>query len=326
MIHEQGGIEKTMSQISSEYKICAVIVTYKRQRFLGRLFDSLLQMDDALWGVVLVDNENSDVTRKMAEDFQIEIQKNGSDCHVDYYPQSDNVGGSGGFSRGISRAYSSGANWLWVMDDDVEVVRGAISNVKPLFEKYGAIMGDRLDIGGKTVLQPYWLNSYFGIANPFRRDPFRHANNKIVKTNILCFEGSFISRQVISAIGTSDPRFFIYWDDVCYGYRASKVADVVRVNVPVVRRTRDTNKLSFGDFSVDEISNLKRYYMIRNRGLLAEHMSLVDDFHPIAFNLGSCYVFFKEILRMLLTNSFSIEALRELNRGWNEMRQIQKNI
>lgn len=33
----------------------------------------------------------------------------------------ENTGGAGGFSAGVERAFELGAEWFWVMDDDVAV-------------------------------------------------------------------------------------------------------------------------------------------------------------------------------------------------------------
>ena len=50
-------------------KLAIVIVTYKRQKLLATLFDSLKALTVAPWRIVVVDNEHSETTKSMVEDF-----------------------------------------------------------------------------------------------------------------------------------------------------------------------------------------------------------------------------------------------------------------
>ncbi len=54
----------------------------------------------------------------------------------------------------------------------------------------------------------------------------------------LCFEGGLFNRRVLRK-SSAGPRFFIYWDDTMYGYRASKVTNPIVVPDVILRRTRE---------------------------------------------------------------------------------------
>ena len=44
----------------------------------------------------------------------------GRHANVDYVRSEANLGGAGGFSLAILKAVASGADWIWMMDDDAE--------------------------------------------------------------------------------------------------------------------------------------------------------------------------------------------------------------
>ena len=109
-----------------------VIVTFKRQDLLAGLLDSILELTVAPWRVVVVDNENSPRTAEMVHAFGERADERwgttgddpdaeGGVSRVVYDPMETNTGGSGGFSEGVRRAFELGAEWFWVMDDDVAV-------------------------------------------------------------------------------------------------------------------------------------------------------------------------------------------------------------
>ena len=46
-------------------KVAIVVVTFKRQELLRKLFDSILESTVAPWRLVVVDNENSQLTNEI---------------------------------------------------------------------------------------------------------------------------------------------------------------------------------------------------------------------------------------------------------------------
>lgn len=91
---------------------------------------------------MIVDNENSRETEAMCAAFNERLaalwgidteqpDAQGGTDRVIYAPQLENGGGAGGFSAGTKCAYDLGAQWFWVMDDDVLVIPGRASSVLP---------------------------------------------------------------------------------------------------------------------------------------------------------------------------------------------------
>ncbi len=212
-------------------KLAIVVVTYKRQELLANLFDSMTELTATPWRIVIVDNENSRETEAMCTAFNERLANlwgidteqpdaQGGTDRVIYAPQLENGGGAGGFSAGTKCAYDLGAQWFWVMDDDVLVIPEGIERLAKWTDRYDVIQGSRLDFDGGAFFWQYQLILSLGIPNPVAKWDLGPEGYRAM--NQLCFEGGMFSRRVVDKIGLPDARFFIYGDDACYGYVASQ--------------------------------------------------------------------------------------------------------
>ena len=93
------------------------IVTYNRSGLLTRLLESIIVMDPKPGHVVIIDNASVDDTTELVESFRDRLG-----TELVYQRLETNTGGSGGFSEGMRVAYELGSTWMWLMDDDVEVL------------------------------------------------------------------------------------------------------------------------------------------------------------------------------------------------------------
>ena len=211
-------------------KLAIVVVTYKRQELLANLFDSMTELTATPWRIVIVDNENSRETEAMCTAFNERLANlwgidteqpdaQGGTDRVIYAPQLENGGGAGGFSAGTKCAYDLGAQWFWVMDDDVLVIPEGIERLAKWTDRYDVIQGSRLDFDGGAFFWQYQLILSLGIPNPIAKWDLGPEGYRAM--NQLCFEGGMFSRRVVDKIGLPDARFFIYGDDACYGYVAA---------------------------------------------------------------------------------------------------------
>lgn len=92
-----------------EGSVCAIVVTRDRRELLAGCLERLAVQDRPPEEILVVDNQSSDGTRELlAERF----------AHVHVLRPSENVGGAGGFHRGMAWAHARGHTWLWLMDDD----------------------------------------------------------------------------------------------------------------------------------------------------------------------------------------------------------------
>ena len=273
-------------------KLALIVTTYKRQQLLETLFDSILALEQAPWRIVIVDNEQSDQTADMVAAFAGKVtgqwgttvaDQSGNEERVVYAPQTENLGGAGGFSAGVAKAYELGAAWFWVMDDDVAVLPDAIAKLSKWTDKHEVIQGSRFD-----------------------------------------YDGGPFNRRVVTEIGLPDPRFFIYWDDTMYGYRASKVTNPIVVPDVILRRTREIGNWDIaGVRQLNSTSDMNRYHIMRNRGYMARYFMTYGDFRPLVFGLGTVLTAAKEVIRLVMVDREHLKTgLVQIAKGWWDSRKL----
>ena len=112
-------------------------------------------------------------------------------------------------------------------------------------------------------------------------------------------------------IGLPDPRFFIYLDDACYGYLASKAGKVYYVPDYVLSRRREVANKEVGRVrQLNSTSDMTRYYITRNRAYLARYYRLYGDYNPVGYAVGTLANFSKELIRIMLVDR------EHLGSGW----------
>ncbi|MET0781717.1 MAG: glycosyltransferase, partial [Microbacterium sp.] len=208
------------------------IVTYNRSGLLTRLLESITRMDPKPGHVVIIDNASTDDTTELVESFRDRLG-----TQLVYRRLETNTGGSGGFSEGMRTAYELGSTWIWLMDDDVEVIPNGLARMGAWAPRFKSIQGRRYDYDGSEFYWQYRVAEPLGIPIPFAPAGFDESGFK--EMNSGCFEGMFIHRDIVGQIGLPDPRFFIYWDDQMYGWLASRKTTSVIVDEFVLRRTRE---------------------------------------------------------------------------------------
>ena len=228
----------------------------------------------------------------------------------------------GGFSAGVAKAYELGAAWFWVMDDDVAVLPDAIAKLSKWTDKHEVIQGSRFDYDGGPFYWQYDFIVPLGIPNPIAPAAFGPAGYRVMDT--LCFEGGLFNRRVVTEIGLPDPRFFIYWDDTMYGYRASKVTNPIVVPDVILRRTREIGNWDIaGVRQLNSTSDMNRYHIMRNRGYMARYFMTYGDFRPLVFGLGTVLTAAKEVIRLVMVDREHLKTgLVQIAKGWWDSRKL----
>ncbi|TQJ67090.1 GT2 family glycosyltransferase [Arthrobacter sp. SLBN-100] len=295
----------------------AVVVTYNRADFLRNLLDSFGRLDTAPTRILVLDNASSDHTPDVV------AQATAAGLPIQYERLDRNVGGAGGFSRGVELALESGAEWLWLMDDDVEVLPGAVEALEKFTPEYSCMIGRRYDANGKPFFWQHHFVEALGIFLPVSRDVFRHSD--VFRTNVGNFEGMLINASVARSIGLPDPRFFITWDDLIYGWLAAQETPVVYVNAFVIKKVRAQRQVDLGLRHLNDSSDLSRRYVMRNRGHVAHYLRAHGKFNPAGFAAGTALTFLKELVRLVLVER-TLKGAAALWRGWRESRTILADV
>lgn len=314
-------------------KSAIVVVTYKREELLQVLFDSYVDSTYFPEKIYIVDNGQDISVSKMCENLEKrlseKIDQGFESTKVAYVPMETNTGGAGGFSKGTEIAYKDGAEWIWLMDDDVKVLPDALERLIPWMDE--AVENDRRVIQCRrynyddTVF--YWQYHFWnhlGIPNPIAPAGFK-ADEKFRTMNTACFEGGLFHRSIVQELGAPDNRFFIYWDDTVYGYLASKITQPIMITDILMQRTRTIDNVKLGTIrKLNATSDMARYHIMRNRGYMAKYFMIHGDYNSFVFSIGTLLTLCKEIIRMFITKNFS-KGMAELRRGMKDAKVIIKD-
>jgi rhamnopyranosyl-N-acetylglucosaminyl-diphospho-decaprenol beta-1,3/1,4-galactofuranosyltransferase len=293
------------------------IVTFNRSHLLARLLTSLTRMDPQPGHVVVIDNASTDDTTEVVESFRERLT-----AELVYRRLDTNTGGSGGFSEGMRVAYELGSEWIWLMDDDVEVIPDGLAKMGRWAPRFQSIQGRRYDYDGSEFYWQYRIAERMGIPIPFAPAGFDESGFKPMNSG--CFEGMFIHRDIVRQIGLPDPRFFIYWDDQLYGWLASRRTTSVIVDEFVLRRTREIKQWDMGVRHMNASSNAYRYYIMRNRSIIKQYYRSLGVYNPVLFGLGTALTFAKELIRLLFVER-TVRGTSNLFRGLRDGRAIARD-
>ena len=294
--------------------VTVVIATYNRAQYLTGLLASIAALDPPAASVVVVDNASTDGTSGViaaaAADFPVPVTAVRLEA---------NAGGAGGFAAGVARALADGAQWLWLMDDDVEVLPGAVAALGKWTGEYACIHGRRYDEAGAPFFWQHRFVPFLGVHLPVRGNVF--LDSPVFSTNVGCFEGMLVSADVVRDIGLPDERYFINGDDLIYGWLASLRHEVVYVNDFVLRKVRRQKQIDLLIRHLNDSSDLSRFCAMRNRGHTGQYLRVHGRYNAAGFAVGTALTAAKEVLRLVAVER-SLHGVGSLWRGWREARRI----
>lgn len=181
----------------------------------------------------------------------------------------ENVGGSGGFYRGIQQAFQMGADWIWCMDDDVFPRPDCMEHLlQHADDPSVGILAPRRLMEGNIFTNDF---QQVNLTNPFASMYQKKLKKQQVDAPVeICgtaFEGLCIRREAVGAIGLPNKDLFIFCDDTDYCLRAV-LAGYKILYIPSA--LMDKQKF-FSDDNWEERSKKKkwkRFYQVRNAAYL----------------------------------------------------------
>lgn len=272
-------------------RIFAFIVTYNRLGSLKRVVSCVQNQTQRIDKLIIVNNNSTDGTKEWLDALE----------GVETIHQ-ENVGGAGGFCTGTRFCYDQGADWIWMMDDDVFPKESCLENLLKFSNISQCINTTR-----------YWADGGY-VPQLFKYDIGRNISDKLQSDmsveyqimNTCCFEGLLISKSLVSEIGYPDDRFFIAGDDTIYGYLASKQTKVILVRDAVAIKLQNEDSIKPRPFYM--------YYSVRNNHLISEYKKRITGHRFSISRWVSIYcIVFRSMLKYAYMNNFSM--CRALFRG-----------
>jgi GT2 family glycosyltransferase len=200
----------------------AVVVTHERTDLLLGCLEALAAQSRRLEGVTVVDTASADGTGAALEASDVRRR-----IRLDYIRLARNGGGAEGFHYGLRAALATGADWIWLMDDDCEPAPDALAALlaapraadpnavllAPLVESPG---GEVLRLN-RGWLRPRWFKAPLVGLRPgdWAREELRVEHVSLV--------GPLVRAE--AARRTDPPRreFFIWFDDLEWTARLGRL-------------------------------------------------------------------------------------------------------
>ncbi|WP_300682150.1 glycosyltransferase family 2 protein [Nocardioides sp.] len=235
--------------------VAIVVVTYNRADLLEQMLLGLGRLERPADAVIVVNNASSDHTA--------EVLAASTLAGLQVITSPDNLGGAGGFRRGMEEAWRGGYDRIWLMDDDVVPAPDCLTVLLAADEDclMAVREGTRGDLAEYAALR-------FDLTNPLAIKPKtasvvstypdRASMPERVALENVAFEGFMVRRSVVAEIGLPDAGFFIFYDDVDYALRA-------RATGRTIWGLRDARLIRQIDFSQQhDLAGWKGFYMYRN--------------------------------------------------------------
>lgn len=209
-------------------KVAAVICNYNKKDYVTECIQSVTESVFRDFDIIVVDNASTDgspecIRARFGE--QVKLLENG-----------ENLGGSGGFNRGIRHALEQGYEYIWCLDNDVLVDENAVGELYAFLEGHpeAGMAGSKVyhmenpdyvqQFGIDIVWEEYCCEAkYSGL----REDG---SMPEVVYSDAVAACSVLVRASLIREIGPLPEENFLYWDDTEWGIRCNlagfKVASV----------------------------------------------------------------------------------------------------
>lgn len=233
-------------------KVAAVVVTYNRKNLLLENAQSLLGQTFSDVQIIIVDNNSSDGTQDVLQQF-IERKQ------ILYFNTGANLGGAGGFSYGIRLAAEAGYEYIWVMDDDCIPQETAL---EVLMEKDQKMEGKYGFLSSKVLWKDLSICN-MNIQRETLTRKVKDFDHKLIPAVMASFVSLFLKAAVVKEVGLPIKDFFIWTDDWEYTRRISRRYPCYVVPESVVVHKSMSN--IGANIYNDSYERLERYrYLYRN--------------------------------------------------------------
>lgn len=237
--------------MQSREKVAAIVVTYNRKELLKECIDALLAQDYKNCDIHVIDNASTDGTGEFIDNY---IQSG----LIFYHNTGANLGGAGGFNYGMKKAYETGCDYMWLMDDDCIVGTDSLTK---LMEAGGAI--GRYGFLSSKVLWKDDTICNMNVQKVSLRKTVSDWETDRQKIIMATFVSFLVPTEIVKEVGYPIREFFIWADDIEYSRRISRKYDGYLITASVVHHKSKTNIGS--NIAVDSAENLGRYrYAYRN--------------------------------------------------------------
>jgi len=206
--------------------------------------------------MVIVNNASTDGTKEYLDKWE------GSPSSIKkiIIHNKQNIGGSGGFSRGVEEALKLDCDYMFLADDDafaesevLEEIHKADTYLNEKKTNVAALCtaiynGLDRELSHRCRVKQGFFNVKFDWVSQ------KEYSTKLFKVDIFTFVGACIKKSIVEKIGLPKTQYFIYYDDAEYCMRIREHGDIYCVPSSIMHH----------DIGHDRRFSWKDYYDTRN--------------------------------------------------------------
>lgn len=256
-------------------KVAVIILNFKVKELTLKCIESIKRSTYKNLEIIVIDNHSSD---GLAE--KIKAQD------VSFIANRENFGFTGGNNIGIKLALQKGADFIFILNPDTEIDKRCIENL---------VKGAKIfkyDIAGPKIYfskskKIWYAGGIFDKANVIGKhrgvNEVDHGQySEPASTDFVSGAAFFAGSKVFVSIGLFDERFFLYYEDSEFCFRAKKKRSKIMYMPEAIVYHANAASAGLG-------SALQDYYQTRNRMLFAS----------IYLSIRTRFALFREALRNL---------------------------
>ncbi len=225
-------------------RVIAVVVTYNRQQQLSKCIQAIRNQTLRPDNILVINNGSTDNTVAWLREQD----------DLEFITQS-NVGGSGGFARGVKEAFQKKYSWLWMMDDDGFPREDAL-------EKLLGCDDEEMCMRNCAVVNAEDKETF--VWKTGSKSKITDTKEKRIYNVAHPFNGTLLHRRVIEKVGLPKDNLFLWGDETEYLYRISR-----KYNIPCYTQIDSVHYHPLCPYSYKNDwefqRNWKMYYYVRNR-------------------------------------------------------------
>ncbi|MBL7864398.1 MAG: glycosyltransferase family 2 protein [Cyclobacteriaceae bacterium] len=263
------------------HTIALVTVLYKSEKVLEGFFRSLSLQSFQDYHLFLIDNSPSPACTALIHDFSLRYPISGF-THVE---NKENVGVAAGNNQGIKRSMEMGFTHSLLLNNDIEFHQPHL--LQAMYDH--AIQHHEMMIipkifyfdSRKIWMAGGWIRSQRGIVyhvGDGKEDGPEFNQPRYFTYAPTCF--MLINNQVFQSVGLMDEKYFVYYDDTDFVYRAS-LRDYRILYLPTLQVLHKVSSSTGGGESTVSI-----YFNTRNRiYFLRKNFGVIKRITPMVYTL-----------------------------------------
>lgn len=237
-------------------KVAVVILNYRVRDLTVKCIKSVLKSDYKNIEVIVVDNASFD---GIAE----EIKKYKD---VIFIQSEKNLGYTGGNNLGIKKALDNQADYVFILNPDTTITKDTIDILLARAEQYKAdIVGPKIYFEDSKKI--WYAGGIFDTNNVLGShkgvdEPDTKKYDKDEETDYVTGAAMLVRKHVFEKIGLFDERYFLYYEDSDFCFRAKQAGFKIMYIFQSVVYHKNAQSTGLG-------TPLQDYYITRNRMLFA---------------------------------------------------------